>query len=1082
MIAGFVYRERAGRTTTRQRIPAPPCRLGALAMAACAALQAPAVWAQATVGPGAVAPVAVTGTPTVVVGGTTINATGTAAAALVNSSILTVDPGAGPSPGAIFVNAVNGIGLQTSGDAGGASLVVQSGGVSVVVSGTGTGMAAIGGSTINATDVAVTLDGAGAQSGNGVVAQNGGIISLAGASSVTVNRDRAIALGASGAGSALAASGTPTVTSSGVSDVGVYMHRGGRVSLPSGTTLNLNGKASSGLIVDATQGVTGPAALTVSLTGSAGTSANSGTGVAVLRGGQLTLDRLTVTGADVGLGAIAFAGDTSTAGGLQDAQATLTLTNAAINVAAPGNSVVMGLSPTTTAIVDASGNSGTFGASTYAAPAGLVASPASASTAVATSTVTASNSTINVNAPAGYGVYAGARRVSGRNSVILVDSNVVVSGTSANGLGADLNGYVSATRTNVQTTGANALYMISGGDVTGGVNPSIELTDSTIRAVGTTNGLISQNFSQLNTSTFRMTGGSLTSEQGIALAASNGPTVATLEGATVTGGLRLLHAYNASGTGLPTSLNLTATSSSVLTGDASAATAATANLNLQTGSQWTGAALSINNVTTDATSTWNVAGNSSVRESVNNAGLLAFTPPAAGAFSTLTTTNYTGGGGTLRVNTLLAGDGAASDRLVINGGAATGTTGIAVVNAGGAGALTTQNGILVVDTANGGTTAANAFTQSGRAVAGVYEYRLYRGARDGSNDQAWYLRSEQQGPTPPTPPAPNPDVIEPMLRPEVAAYLANQRLAAGFLVHSLHDRLGEPQWAEHQTFDDDNTRRKSGWLRVVGKDIGSNSRDGTFSVDSTAWMLQGGGDVAQWSVFRADDRLHLGGILGYSWGSSTSRAAGNPFHTDSDVQGVNVGIYGTWFQNDATRLGWYTDLWAQYGWYTNHVNGQLLPGVRYDSQVLALSAETGYAFYVREARDWAVEPQAQLIYVRGYQGAFTEPATGTRVDSADGNGIVTRLGVRVHRTWIDGKGRRFQPYLTANWWHDGTGNAMAFNGVSMRDVYPQNRYEFKLGLDVQGGKGWTGWTNLGYQFGSQSYHALVGRLGVKYTW
>ncbi|GJG97305.1 hypothetical protein CBA19C6_22470 [Cupriavidus pauculus] len=59
---------------------------------------------------------------------------------------------------------------------------------------------------------------------------------------------------------------------------------------------------------------------------------------------------------------------------------------------------------------------------------------------------------------------------------------------------------------------------------------------------------------------------------------------------------------------------------------------------------------------------------------------------------------------------------------------------------------------------------------------------------------------------------------------------------------------------------------------------------------------------------------------------------------------------------------------------------------------------------------------------------------------------------------------------------------MAFNGVSMRDVYPQNRYEFKLGLGVQGGKGWTGWTNLGYQFGSQSYHALVGRLGVKYTW
>ncbi|GJG97306.1 hypothetical protein CBA19C6_22475 [Cupriavidus pauculus] len=45
-----------------------------------------------------------------------------------------------------------------------------------------------------------------------------------------------------------------------------------------------------------------------------------------------------------------------------------------------------------------------------------------------------------------------------------------------------------------------------------------------------------------------------------------------------------------------------------------------------------------------------------------------------------------------------------------------------------------------------------------------------------------------------------------------------------------------------------------------------------------------------------------------------------------------------------------------------------------------------------------MEPPAQLVYVRGYQGAFTKPATGTRVDSANGNGIITRLGVRVHRT------------------------------------------------------------------------------------
>ncbi|GJG97309.1 hypothetical protein [Cupriavidus pauculus] len=281
MIAGFIYRERAGRTMARQQPLVPARRLAALAVAACATLHVSAAWAQATVGPGNVPAVGVFGTPTVVVGGTTITTSGTTPGAVAYSSTLTLDPSAGPSPGEIVVNAVNGIGLMAGSGALGTGIFVLPGGVRVAVSGNGTGMAAFSVGSLQATDVDVTvIGGAGAQFGNGVVAQNGGTVGLAGASSITVNRHRVIALGASEAGSTLTATGTPAVTTSGVSDVGVYMHRGGTVALPTGTTLNLNGKASNGLIVDATQGVTGPDALTVSLPGSSGTSANSSKGVA----------------------------------------------------------------------------------------------------------------------------------------------------------------------------------------------------------------------------------------------------------------------------------------------------------------------------------------------------------------------------------------------------------------------------------------------------------------------------------------------------------------------------------------------------------------------------------------------------------------------------------------------------------------------------------------------------------------------------------------------------------------------------------------------------------------------------------
>jgi autotransporter-associated beta strand protein len=48
------------------------------------------------------------------------------------------------------------------------------------------------------------------------------------------------------------------------------------------------------------------------------------------------------------------------------------------------------------------------------------------------------------------------------------------------------------------------------------------------------------------------------------------------------------------------------------------------------------------------------------------------------------------------INTFLGGDGSPSDRLVVNGGGATGNTSVQVTNVGGPGTLTTANGIQVV--------------------------------------------------------------------------------------------------------------------------------------------------------------------------------------------------------------------------------------------------------------------------------------------------------------------------------------------------------------------------------------------------
>ncbi|OIS90817.1 hypothetical protein BLA27_24745 [Brucella cytisi] len=68
------------------------------------------------------------------------------------------------------------------------------------------------------------------------------------------------------------------------------------------------------------------------------------------------------------------------------------------------------------------------------------------------------------------------------------------------------------------------------------------------------------------------------------------------------------------------------------------------------------------------------------------------------------------------MNTVLGNDSSASDKLIVEGGA-TGTTGLNIINAGGTGDATVQDGIMVVEVA--GTSAGSAFTLDGRVAAGA---------------------------------------------------------------------------------------------------------------------------------------------------------------------------------------------------------------------------------------------------------------------------------------------------------------------------------------------------------------------------
>jgi autotransporter family porin len=167
---------------------------------------------------------------------------------------------------------------------------------------------------------------------------------------------------------------------------------------------------------------------------------------------------------------------------------------------------------------------------------------------------------------------------------------------------------------------------------------------------------------------------------------------------------------------------------------------------------------------------------------------------------------------------VLGDDSSASNKFIISGGTATGTTGLAITNLGGAGASTVQDGILVVQAVNGATTSASAFSLSNPVAAGAFDYYQFKGGVTAGSHENWYLRSTlvagsenptlaagSEGILPPGPgvEAPNPGAtpivadpgeIIPLYREKVPVYSAAPPVARETVLAALgtfHERRGE---------------------------------------------------------------------------------------------------------------------------------------------------------------------------------------------------------------------------------------------------------------------------------------------------
>lgn len=170
-----------------------------------------------------------------------------------------------------------------------------------------------------------------------------------------------------------------------------------------------------------------------------------------------------------------------------------------------------------------------------------------------------------------------------------------------------------------------------------------------------------------------------------------------------------------------------------------------------------------------------------------------------------------------------------------------------------------------------------------------------------------------------------------MLRPEAGSYISNLAAANTLFNHRLHDRLGEPQYTD--VFRNEGDFASSLWLRQVGGHERSTSGHDQLKTQSNRYVVQLGGDLAQWHG-NSQDRWHLGIMGGYANEHSNTRNERVGYRSDGRIDGYSVGMYGTWYQNDADKVGAYVDSWVLYNWFNNTVESDHRQGDSYRSRGL----------------------------------------------------------------------------------------------------------------------------------------------------
>ncbi|AFY19992.1 autotransporter outer membrane beta-barrel domain-containing protein [Pseudomonas sp. UW4] len=508
---------------------------------------------------------------------------------------------------------------------------------------------------------------------------------------------------------------------------------------------------------------------------------------------------------------------------------------------------------------------------------------------------------------------------------------------------------------------------------------------------------------------------------------------------------------------------------------------------------------------------------------LNNSGVIDLASGNSRTNDTLTVEgNYVGNGGQLLLQSAVGDDSSPSDKLVVNNGTLTGSTLISVTNVGGAGALTQQNGIQLVQAQGTAVSDNTAFALKARVSVGAFDYRLFKGGITPGSENSWYLRSSVvappvvavANPDPALPPTLEPIVAVPVAAPVVVATgvqgsegvvtleapvlpaavpgaepipLYREAVPAWSVVPpaaaqltltalgTFHDRQGD------QRLLTETGALGAGWGRVYGKNLDQTwagtvtpRLDGSlngFQVGNDLFSSQlAGGQTQRSGFFIGHSRLQ-GDVDGFNQGFEGKRSG------NVELKGDSLGAY--WTLTDPA--GAYFDAVAMYTWLNGDNRSESGLKIDNDGHVTTLSAEVGYPITV--AGNWVVEPQAQAIYQKVKLDSQDDGISHVSFDSD--SAWTGRVGARLKGRY-EVSGRPLEPYLRANIWHTFTGtDTVTFDHVDQVETQQRtSSADLGIGMVLSVAASVSVYAGVDYtsNIDSNQQRGTFGNVGVRVKW